>query len=52
VAFASRDSAYLGGLRKGQLVTLGSMCGMILTEERGLVEAEIEQLGRLTITLA
>lgn len=52
VAFASRQGDYLGGFRKGQLITLGSMCGMILTEERGLVEAEIEQLGRLTITLA
>jgi 2-keto-4-pentenoate hydratase len=52
VAFASRASAYLGGLRKGQLVTLGSMCGLIPTEERGPVVAEIEQLGRLSITLA
>jgi 2-keto-4-pentenoate hydratase len=52
VAFASRPEAYLGGFRKGQIVTLGSMCGLIPTLERGLVEAEIEQLGRLSITLA
>jgi 2-keto-4-pentenoate hydratase len=52
VAFASRPAAYLGGFRKGQIVTLGSMCGLIPTLERGLVEAEIEQLGRLSITLA
>lgn len=52
VAFASRPQATLGGLRKGQVVTLGSVCGMLPVADRGPVRVTMEGLGEVGITLA
>jgi 2-keto-4-pentenoate hydratase len=45
VAYASMPIDQLGGLRAGQIVTTGSLCGIITLDRPAAVRAEIEHIG-------
>ena len=45
VAYASMPIDRLGGLRAGQIVTTGSLCGIITLDRPAAVRAEIEHIG-------
>jgi 2-keto-4-pentenoate hydratase len=45
VAYASMPIDQLGGLRAGQIVTTGSLCGIITLDHPAPVRAEIERIG-------
>jgi 2-keto-4-pentenoate hydratase len=51
-AYAARPSDRLGGLRVGQLVTTGSLCGLVPVTGPGHLEAEVEGAGSVTIVFA
>lgn len=43
--YANAQSDRLGGLRAGQIITTGSLCGLVAVEEPGEVAAAIEGIG-------
>jgi 2-keto-4-pentenoate hydratase len=45
LAYASRQSDRLGGLRAGQIVATGSLCGLIQWQGPGVLTARIEGIG-------
>ncbi len=49
VAYASKPNDRLGGLRAGQIVTTGNLCGVIPVPQTGEVVCEIEGLGRVVL---
>ena len=49
--FASRQTGALGGLKAGQIVTTGSVCGLLPVDEPGTFLIEIEQLGTITLLI-
>ncbi len=49
LAYANAQSDNLGGLKAGQLVTTGSLCGVLPIRAAGLLEARISQLGRISV---
>jgi 2-keto-4-pentenoate hydratase len=51
VAWASAQKDKLGGLRAGQLVTTGSVCGMVPVTQTGRLVAGIEGLGEVEIDI-
>jgi 2-keto-4-pentenoate hydratase len=48
VAYASMPIDQLGGLRAGQIVTTGSLCGIITLDHPAAVRAEIERIGAVS----
>jgi 2-keto-4-pentenoate hydratase len=52
VAYAARPNDRLGGLKAGQIVTTGSLCGAIPLPRSGRLIAEIDCLGTVEIALA
>lgn len=51
VAWANRKSDDLGGLKAGQIVTTGSLCGGVLSPGKGVVVTRLSPLGTVTLTL-
>ena len=49
LAYANAQSDNLGGLKAGQLVTTGSLCGVLPIRAAGLLDARISQLGRISV---
>ncbi|MBR0713880.1 fumarylacetoacetate hydrolase family protein [Bradyrhizobium liaoningense] len=49
LAYANAQSDYLGGLKAGQLVTTGSLSGVLPVRATGLLEARISQVGRTSV---
>lgn len=51
VAWAAAPNDRLGGLRRGQIVTTGSLCGVVTVPGPGLLAAEIDGFGSIRIRL-
>lgn len=51
VAWAAAPNDRLGGLRRDQIVTTGSICGLISVPGRGMLTAELEGAGSVRIRL-
>lgn len=51
LAYASSQSDRLGGLRAGQIVTTGSLCGLIRWQSPGVLTARIEGIGMVEARL-
>lgn len=51
MGFASVQKGALGGLRAGQIVTTGSVCGVLPVTGPGLYTAEIEGLGAVDLVI-
>lgn len=51
LAYASRQSDRMGGLRAGQIVTTGSLCGLIQVRGPGVLTARIEGIGMVEARL-
>lgn len=51
LAWANRKAELLGGLRAGQIVTTGSLCGGVLSPGVGEVVARLAPLGAVSLTL-
>ena len=47
LAYANEQSDYLGGLRAGQIVTTGSLCGVLPVRAAGLLQAHLDKLGQV-----
>src|SRR4051812_19265126 len=49
LAYANAQSDHLGGLRAGQVVTTGSLCGVLPVRAAGLLEARVAQVGQVSV---
>jgi 2-keto-4-pentenoate hydratase len=49
LAYANRQSDHLGGLRAGQVVTTGSLCGVIPINTAGLLKAHLDKVGKVSV---
>lgn len=49
LAYANDQNDHLGGLRAGQIVTTGSLCGVLPVRTKGDLIARIEGLGHVSI---
>jgi 2-keto-4-pentenoate hydratase len=52
IDWANAQQDHLGGLRAGQVVTLGSLTPLVIMPGPGALEAEIEGVGRINVTIA
>lgn len=51
LAWANRKDELMGGLRAGQIVTTGSLCGGVLSPGKGEVVAKLAPLASVSLTL-
>ena len=51
IAYANRPLDHLGGFRAGQIVTTGTLCGLVPVKPDALVEASIEDIGTARVRL-
>lgn len=51
LAWANRKADFMGGLRAGQLVTTGSLCGGVLSPGTGEIVTRLAPLGEVSFTL-
>ena len=51
-AYANEQSDYLGGLRAGQIVTTGSLCGVLPVRAAGLLNARLDKVGEVSVRFA
>ena len=51
IDWANAQQDHLGGLRAGQVVTLGSLTPLVIMPGPGALEAEIEGIGRIEVTI-
>ena len=51
IDWANAQKDYLGGLRAGQIVTLGSLTPLVIMPGPGTLEAEIEGIGRISAVI-
>jgi 2-keto-4-pentenoate hydratase len=49
LAYANAQSDHLGGLKAGQVVTTGSLCGVLPVRAGGLLEARVMQVGQVSV---
>lgn len=49
LAYANEPNDFVGGLRAGQIVTTGSICGVLPINQPGLVKAELGALGQVVL---
>lgn len=49
LAYANAQSDHLGGLKAGQVVTTGSLCGVLPVRAAGMLEARISQVGQISV---
>jgi 2-keto-4-pentenoate hydratase len=52
LAYANEQSDCLGGLRAGQIVTTGTLCGVLPVKAPGLLEARLGEIGQVSIRFA
>jgi 2-keto-4-pentenoate hydratase len=52
LAYANEQSDYLGGLRAGQIVTTGSLCGVLPVHAAGLIKANLDKVGQASVRFA
>lgn len=51
IAYANRPIDHLGGLRRGQVVTTGSLCGLIRLSGQSAITASWGEIGELRLSL-
>jgi 2-keto-4-pentenoate hydratase len=51
LAWANRKDELMGGLRAGQIVTTGSLCGGVLSPGKGEIVTKLSPLGSVSLTL-
>jgi 2-keto-4-pentenoate hydratase len=51
LAWANRKDELMGGLRAGQIVTTGSLCGGVLSPGKGEIVTKLAPLGSVSLTL-
>ncbi|MDP3409290.1 hypothetical protein [Bosea sp. (in: a-proteobacteria)] len=51
LAWANRKNELMGGLRAGQIVTTGSLCGGVLSPGKGEIVTKLSPLGPVSLTL-
>ena len=51
LAWANRKDELMGGLRAGQIVTTGSLCGGVLSPGKGEIVTKLSPLGAVSLTL-
>jgi 2-keto-4-pentenoate hydratase len=51
LAWANRKTEFMGGLRAGQVVTTGSLCGGVLSPGKGEVVCRLSPLAEVSLTL-
>jgi len=51
IAYANQPLDHLGGFRAGQIVTTGTLCGLVPVKADALVEAGIEDIGKASVKL-
>lgn len=51
LAWANRRAEFMGGLRAGQIVTTGSLCGGVLSPGKGEIVTRLDPLGKVSLTL-
>lgn len=51
LAWANRKDELMGGLRAGQIVTTGSLCGGVLSPGKGEIVTKLASLGGVSLTL-
>jgi 2-keto-4-pentenoate hydratase len=51
LAWANRRDELMGGLRAGQIVTTGSLCGGVLSPGKGEIVTKLAPLGSVSLTL-
>lgn len=51
LAWANRKDELMGGLRAGQIVTTGSLCGGVLSPGKGEIVTKLSPLGTVSLTL-
>jgi 2-keto-4-pentenoate hydratase len=51
LAWANRKTELMGGLRAGQIVTTGSLCGGVLSPGKGEIVTRLDPLGTVSLTL-
>ena len=51
LAWANRKDELMGGLRAGQIVTTGSLCGGVLSPGKGEILTKLSPLGSVSLTL-
>ncbi|MFY8151651.1 MAG: hydratase, partial [Hyphomicrobiales bacterium] len=51
LAWANRRDELMGGLRAGQIVTTGSLCGGVLSPGKGEIVTKLAPLGGVSLTL-
>lgn len=51
-AYVLRPTDRLGGLRKGQIVTTGTLCGVIPIAEPSVIRVELEQFGTVSVEIS
>lgn len=49
MAYANAQSDYVGGLKAGQVVTTGSLCGVLPISAAGLLKADVAQVGTVSV---
>lgn len=52
LAYANEQSDYLGGLQAGQIITTGSLCGALPIRSAGVVKAELDKVGQVSVRFA
>ena len=52
IDWANAQKDHVGGLRAGQIVTLGSLTPLVIMPGPGTLEAEIEGIGRISAIIA
>jgi 2-keto-4-pentenoate hydratase len=52
LVYANEQSDYLGGLKAGQVVTTGSLCGALPIRSAGIVKAELDKVGQVSVRFA
>lgn len=52
LAYANEQSDFLGGLRTGQIVTTGSLCGVLPVGSPGFLKAQLGKLGQVAVRFA
>jgi 2-keto-4-pentenoate hydratase len=52
LAYANGQSDFLGGLRAGQVVTTGSLCGVLPVHTAGLLKAHLDNVGHVSVRFA
>jgi 2-keto-4-pentenoate hydratase len=51
LAWANRKDELMGGLRAGQIITTGSLCGGVLSPGKGEIVTKLSPLGTVSLTL-